>query len=747
MLLFLILTSVEYLGELERLVGYFERGGSNLMFTSHLTNRIIGGFVGGFFPSVIQYLYIIFPLITMGLISREMSSGTIKLLYSSPVRVVEIVLGKFFAMVCFSVVLMGLLCLTLVCFSISDTNPDYLRMVASVFGVFILICTFSAIGLFISSLTSYQIVAAMITLVVFVLLSSIGSFLQDVSVIRNIAHYLGIIDKSWALIRGFYNSRDIFYFLILISSFLALTVLKIMSSTESLSFSKKILRYGTVISLALLVGFITSRPQLNVYADITRDDLYTITQPTQQTLAKLNEGPLEITFYGNLFNNYTRFTPDLQNRIIAAVWEPYIRFKPDIYVNFVYYYYTDTASHYFKTNPGKTLDEIAQKEARSYNTGFGLFHSPQDIKKMVDVESEKYGSFFEIKYKNKRVILRTFGDVMYWPDENNIAAALKKLITTNPKLYFLCEEGGRSPFSERKEQFYSFANSLSRRFSLINQGYDSDTLSLKSDGIPTDATALVILDPILPFADQSIQKIMNFINAGGNLFLTVEPGRASLKPILDSIGVAVKDGQLLQQSDRHDADLITSYLTNQAKTLSPIFDKKLKDDFKYYGDSLFRVMMTGASPLLYTEIKNFKVFPLLLTDSHFVWNRKGLINRDSLRFELSKTSFDEQDAFATSLMLTRDVNGKQQRIFVNGDTDFPISEPWDIHNYNLPFAFWCFSSFSDGEFPPSVIKPETDQSFDIKVADIDKQRAMLIYIFPAFIGIAGSIVLIRRKRK
>src|SRR5882762_5727429 len=51
----------------------------------------------GIFNNVLQNLYLFVPLLTMGLISREINSGTIKLLYSSPVKVSGIVLGKYLA--------------------------------------------------------------------------------------------------------------------------------------------------------------------------------------------------------------------------------------------------------------------------------------------------------------------------------------------------------------------------------------------------------------------------------------------------------------------------------------------------------------------------------------------------------------------------------------------------------------------------------------------------------------------------
>ena len=57
-------------------------------------------FVRALWGQVSMYLYFYIPLLTMGLVSKELSSGSIKLLYSSPVSNTQIILGKFCAMIC-----------------------------------------------------------------------------------------------------------------------------------------------------------------------------------------------------------------------------------------------------------------------------------------------------------------------------------------------------------------------------------------------------------------------------------------------------------------------------------------------------------------------------------------------------------------------------------------------------------------------------------------------------------------------
>ena len=72
------------------------------------TASLLGG-MRGLYTIVQQYLYLYMPLLTMSLMSREYSSGSIKLLYASPVTSTHIILGKFLSMMLYGLVLLGVL--------------------------------------------------------------------------------------------------------------------------------------------------------------------------------------------------------------------------------------------------------------------------------------------------------------------------------------------------------------------------------------------------------------------------------------------------------------------------------------------------------------------------------------------------------------------------------------------------------------------------------------------------------------
>lgn len=159
------------------------------------------------------------PLITMRLIAEEARTGTLELLLTQPIREVELVLGKYLASVIF---LLFLLALTLYFPLLLEIfgNPDEGPMVSGYLGVFLQWMAFLAIGLVASSLSSNQIVAAVITFVVLLVL-----WLSDIlagSVIgggaAEVARYISMTRRFEDLSRGVIDTKDIVFFLTVVAS-------------------------------------------------------------------------------------------------------------------------------------------------------------------------------------------------------------------------------------------------------------------------------------------------------------------------------------------------------------------------------------------------------------------------------------------------------------------------------------------------------------------------------------------------
>jgi ABC-2 type transport system permease protein len=144
----------------------------------NLSLGLFGG-MNGLFTGMQEYLYLYIPLLTMSLMSRELSSGSINLLYSSPVKNSQIILGKYASMLAYGLMMIAILFVFVLLAAFTVKDFDFPVALSGMLGLYLLICAYAAIGLFMSSLTSYQVVAAMGTLAMLSLLNFIGRFGQE----------------------------------------------------------------------------------------------------------------------------------------------------------------------------------------------------------------------------------------------------------------------------------------------------------------------------------------------------------------------------------------------------------------------------------------------------------------------------------------------------------------------------------------------------------------------------------------
>ena len=165
----------------------------------------------------------IMPMITMRTYSEEKRSGTIELLLTSPVTDVEIILGKFFgalglyvAMLAVTLPHMGIL--------FYYGNPEWRPLVAAYLGLLLMGGAFVSLGLLISSTTNNQIVAGIVSFVVFLLLWIVGWFADSAGpTIGPITSWLSITEHFDDFSKGIIDTKHVLYYLSLITFGLFLT--------------------------------------------------------------------------------------------------------------------------------------------------------------------------------------------------------------------------------------------------------------------------------------------------------------------------------------------------------------------------------------------------------------------------------------------------------------------------------------------------------------------------------------------
>ena len=788
---FMFQAGLAYTSEIEGILTSQDMGGRNLKYLSFLTSRTFAP-PYGIWPQLVSKLYLYLPLLTMGLMSREINGGTIKLLYSSPIKVREIIFGKYLAMMVYNLALVLVLAI-IVLFGLSNIqHADAGMLFAGLLGVYLLLCAYAAIGLFMSCLTSYQVVAALSTLVLLAVLSYIGQLWQDIDFVRDLAYFLSIQGRADHMLLGLITTKDIIYFLVIIGMFLSFGIYKLQSDRESKPVIVKIGRYVGIVVLALAIGYVSARPGLIGYLDATANKTMTLTVGAQKVLKEMGDTPLEVTSYINLLDGRFYYgKPDQRNNDMAR-WEPYLRFKPDIKFKYVYFYDSTGDKNLFKYNPGMTLKSLAERYAKSMKVDLDRFESPAEIRKTIDLRAEQNRYVMDLHYNGRKTFLRLFDDNMVFPSETETSAALKRLMQAKlPMIAFAQGESERSIDKLGDRHFKYLTNEITFRNSLINQGFDVEKVFLKDEDIPRDITALVIADPKVAFDSVSIRKIRQYIADGGNLLIAGEPGKQEIvNPLLQPLGVQLMDGMMVERNRDFSPELVQPYLTAAVAD----FTKKLHGDFE---DSLV-IAMHGAAGLSYTAGGSFTITPLAMTSGKKSWNKK--IKPDENMIELSEdqqeprgfssvmivgdgpvaddaprtkpkkvapvpkapdpdpdilsfdpTKGDQKGPLPAVLGLSRTVNGRQQKIVVAGDADFLSNAElarFNIQTCNFDFSTAIFSWFANGEFPiDSSRPPAKDKRLDLTDSGLTFLKILLMGILPGLLLVLGSILLIRRKRK
>ena len=168
-------------------------------------------------------MLMIMPLLTMRSIAEEKRNRTLSLLVSAPLGMSEIVLGKFLGLMLFVFILVTMLMLMPLSLYLG-TSPDGGKLLSIYLGMLLLVATFTAIGLYLSSLTENQTIAAISTFGVLLMLWIIDWLGGSVSNGQSVLSYLSLLQHHQSMLEGVFDTSDIAYYLLLITGFLVLTI-------------------------------------------------------------------------------------------------------------------------------------------------------------------------------------------------------------------------------------------------------------------------------------------------------------------------------------------------------------------------------------------------------------------------------------------------------------------------------------------------------------------------------------------
>lgn len=263
----------------------------------------------GIAPFLFMFLI---PAITMRSLAEERKEGTFELLVTRPLTDAQIVLGKYFAAV---LLLLCSLVPTLIYYwtvSILGTpqgNIDTGGVIGSYIGLFLLGSGFAAIGIFASAITKNQIIAfALAVFLCFFIYSGFDSLsglfsLQDYSI-----QYLGINEHYQSVSRGVLDTRDLAYFIVLATLFIALTLLVLVRQRQK----KLNVKAGSILLAVMIVLLLLANTSFTRF-DFTKEKRYTLSAVSRGIMDSLPQ-PVKVTVYLKGEN----FPPGMKRLQIAA---------------------------------------------------------------------------------------------------------------------------------------------------------------------------------------------------------------------------------------------------------------------------------------------------------------------------------------------------------------------------------------------------------------------------------------------
>jgi ABC-type uncharacterized transport system involved in gliding motility auxiliary subunit/ABC-type transport system involved in multi-copper enzyme maturation permease subunit len=462
-----------------------------------------------FFHDLRFVLLLLAPVLTARSFAEEKKLGTLELLWSYPIPEGSVLLGKFLAA---ATLLLVVLCLTLLYpLSLSWYHPhvNWLPLLAGYTGLILLGLVFISVGLFLSSLTDSQAVAAMGTLGILVLFWSLTWNEQAVNeVLLQALLHVSLFDRFYNFARGAIDSQEITFFLMFVVFFLLLTWQALRSRRwrgkgEFSSFvtllatpsRRQWIIVGAVDVLVLigLIGLQATSIRHNVRWDLSPTKALSLSPQTRDVLRTLDRDVQLTLFFGG---------------------------SPDAYQN-----YEDLFKRYRAETPRFRYRILSRDRNLGLAQEYGATH---------------YGATV-LEYDGQRKLLSI-------PTEELITQALFQFQHGEKKnVYFVGGHGENDPRSRQPQEGYSEAAAA-----LENENFVVRVLQLaRGSGVPHDAALVVVGGPRTDFLPEELTALDDYLQKGGRLLLMIDPIAApNLTAFLAKYGVTLTEDLVYDPENR-----------------------------------------------------------------------------------------------------------------------------------------------------------------------------------------------------
>ncbi|MCI5494383.1 MAG: Gldg family protein [Lachnospiraceae bacterium] len=668
--------------------------------------------------SAISFIFLItVPLLTMRILAEERKNKTDQMILTAPVSVGKVVAAKYLAMAAVYTIVIAVIAVTPLILSAFGTVA-FGESYAALLGFWLYGLSCIAIGMFLSSLTESQVIAAVITFAALFVGYMMGSICGLISSSGNLlTKILGCYDLTSPLDNfssGMFDLSGVIYYLTLIVLFLFLTVQSIQKRRWSMSVKKiglGVFSTGMVafaVALAVVVNLVMQAlPTTITQLDATSNHLYSMTDDTKKMLSKLDE---DVTIY-------VLAAEKSADETVAKTLERYkaesshvkVVYKdPAKYPNF-YQTYTDDTSV-----TRNSLIVVSDKRNKLVN----------------------YNKMYEGSYDSSYNYQTTGYD-----GEGQITSAIEYVTSDDMPVVYEIEGHGETSLSGNFSEVITKANITAQTINL-----------LKYDEIPDDAKAVIINGSTSDFSKDDAAKIISYLQKGGKVLISTvytTEDMTNFKSILEAYQVSLQDGIVVEGDKDHYyqqpyyllPDIASSNLTTSASGGYVFAPSAMGMTYPKNEDSTESVDSTEdtTGQITYTP---------LLTTSDDAYVKQDVANLTTL----DKEDGDINGPFTIGLDVQQKVDDDNTTELIIYSCQTMLTDDADqmvSGNNSALFSDAITNLVSDSGESTTVIPVK---SYDTSTLTVNATVTMLgaifgIVVIPALLLIAGIVIWVKRRKR
>lgn len=670
----------------------------NLYFVA---NNLIYGtpYLSYSLSNVAFVLVIIIPILAMRSMAEDRRTKTDQLLYTAPVSIPKVIIGKFLALVAIFSIVVGAICLCPLLLS-RFGNVPMTESYAAIFGIWLYGCLSIAICVFVSALTESQVIAAVLSFALlfigFMMQQITGLISSSDNVVTKVLNALCTQTHLTNFCNGILDVTGIVYYVSGTVLFLFLTCQLVQKHRWSVS-AKKIRRgvfnsSFVVIGLAIVVAvnvFANELPEKAKSVDLTSQNLYTLTDDSVNLVKDLKQ---DVTLYvlsseksaddtvARTLSNYE----DASSHIKVEYIDPAV--SPNFYAS-----YTDTAPSdgSIIVVSGNTSKVVSSSDLYQYDIDYSTYTQTKSA----------------------------------YDGEGQLTSAISYVTSEDlPKVYTITGHGETALDD-------TFKSALEK----MNISVEDLTL-LQEEAIPEDAAAVIINGPTSDFSADDATKISTYLAGGGKLIVTTAYNKTEDTPnfdgILSAYDIQVTNGLVMDSDSSHYYQYPFYLLPDVASATQT--SKVSNYVFMPYAQALANAGV-HTDTITWTD---------LLTTSDNAYVKTDISNITT--FE--KKSGDQSGKFTLAANVTDSKSGADITVVASvlafsNDADSIVS------GQNLALFKGIASTFASSDSAVSIdAKPYTYTTLSVNQSVAIMSETLLVMVLPVALIVIGIVIWYRRRR-